>query len=103
MNTNTNMLDVRVESDLGTFEAKLVNVHKADQCTGGCPIHGPSEHPLNKAPMVWRPEKHIFERKCDHGVRHPDPDSVDYLRRVMGDQTSHIHGCDGCCAPDSKD
>jgi hypothetical protein len=41
-----------------------------------------------------------MERKCQHGVGHPDPDHIDFVRRSMGDAAARMesnHNCDGCC------
>lgn len=89
-------------------EIKLANgnylkVHTRDKCAGEfCCVHNPSEHPLNKAPYVWRWDRYLMERLCPHGVGHPDPDDVDYIRATQGDEAAQahgIHGCDGCCSP----
>ena len=37
----------------------------------------------------------LIEWECDHGVGHPDLNSVER----MGDGWA-IHGCDGCCGRD---
>ena len=37
-----------------------------------------------------------FERICEHGVGHPDPDSLEFFRSI-GVTSMGIHGCDGCC------
>jgi len=41
----------------------------------------------------------LAERLCDHGIGHPDPDSLTWLRRVLGPEADWlgVHGCDGCC------
>lgn len=77
----------------------IVHTHGADECAGThCPLHNPSDHPLNHAPMVFRMDRGgLIERMCEHGVGHPDPDSVWYFRTIQGDDTAGIHGCDGCC------
>lgn len=76
-------------------------VHSEGTCTPPCAIHAPSDHPLKDAPMVFRSDKHfLIERQCEHGVGHPDPDSVRYLKNTTGDEGYGVHGCDGCCAGD---
>lgn len=40
-------------------------------------------------PLNWRGDRGLIERRCPHGIGHPDPDTV-------GDT---VHGCDGCCTP----
>jgi hypothetical protein len=50
--------------------------------------------------LTYRHFKGIFERHCPHGHGHPDPDSVDFVRRIRGDdgaRVAAVHGCDGCC------
>lgn len=89
---------------------KHVEVHeRTDDCVqNGCCIHNPSSHPLTGAPLVWRTagmfdiKPSHMERICEHGVGHPDPDSLRYLLRTGNESlamTLGIHGCDGCCAP----
>ncbi len=77
--------------------AVLTNVHPPEKCAGRhCVLHNPSDHPLKDAPLNWRGDTRVMERKCPHGIGHPDPDDVAY-------QTEHgrawvgVHGCDGCC------
>jgi hypothetical protein len=85
-----------------------VEVHaRNDDCMqNGCCIHNPSDHPLRDAPMQWRVagpfdiKPSHMERVCDHGVGHPDHDSLAYLERIgQHDLARHLarHGCDGCC------
>ena len=67
-------------------------VHPKEQCANQyCPIHNPSAHPLKDAPQIWREDRGMMERVCEHGVGHPDPD-------CMYAQQDPAHGCDGCCA-----
>jgi hypothetical protein len=37
----------------------------------------------------------LVEWQCEHGVGHPDVNSVDRMGDAWG-----IHGCDGCCGRD---
>lgn len=67
----------------------LVRVHMRIDCTLPCPIHGPSSHHLRDLPLSYRQDRKIFERVCEHGVGHPDPDTPEGV--------DTIHGCDGCC------
>lgn len=69
----------------------LVNVHRATDCVGPCPIHRPTDHHMRSWPLIYRFDRAIFERRCEHGIGHPDPDSLD--------ETHGVHGCDGCCRP----
>lgn len=72
------------------------------ECDGSpCPIHNPSDHPLRDAPMQIR-WGGLIERTCPHGIGHPDPDSLDWLRR-HGHDAPGIHGCDGCCHTPKED
>ena len=72
-------------------------VHAKEQCAGEwCSIHHPSAHPLKDAPQIWREDRRIMERVCEHGVGHPDPDCI-YATR------NSTHGCDGCCVPKTKE
>jgi hypothetical protein len=34
-----------------------------------------------------------MERKCTHGIGHPDPDEI----RIINGEDDGVHGCDGCC------
>lgn len=81
-----------------------MDVHaEEDECREfGCVIHNPSDHPLKDAPTHWRVagpwdiNPSHMERICEHGVGHPDPDSVAYRIR-HGQDGLEVHGCDGCC------
>ena len=75
----------------------LVNVHPSCMCAHRhCVIHNPSEHSMRGWTLVWRDDRGIFERICEHGVGHCDPDQFDYWREI-GAEYMGIHGCDGCC------
>src|SRR6056297_1336700 len=73
--------------------------HSKEDCKGYCPIHNPSDHHMKNWPLHWRQDRGIFERLCEHGVGHPDPDSLAYIRSInSGDDLGlSLHGCDGCC------
>lgn len=77
----------------------LENVHKAAECVGDtCAIHKKTKHRMRGMPQVWRPDRGIIERRCLHGVGHPDPDSP-------FPKGSHewIHGCcESACCVDPK-
>lgn len=77
-----------------------MNIHKPEQCAGEpCPFHNPSEHALSGARMDIRATG-LVERECEHGIGHPDPDSVAYLNAhgATGAKGSWgVHTCDGCC------
>lgn len=77
-------------------------VHNPDRCEGrSCALHNPSEHNMKDMPMILR-ESTLIERQCEHGVGHPDPDSVLYLNTVNNLRMWDIHGCcsEGCCQKD---
>ena len=70
---------------------RLDGVHPSTACAGErCCIHRPSPHHMRGWAMNWRPDRHLMERLCPHGVGHPDPDDTN---------PDGVHGCDGCCAP----
>ena len=75
--------------------------HAPHVCAPGpCCLHAPSDHPLRDWPRRWRDDRGLMERRCEHGIGHPDPDHVAHVRRRWGDEAarSHeVHGCDGCC------
>jgi hypothetical protein len=77
---------------------QLTNVHDPALCAdSGCGIHNhPSDHPLKDAPLLWRTDRGILERVCEHGVGHSDADSAEYLRSI-GLGYENTHGCDLCC------
>ena len=78
---------------------RLVNVHSKSDCTGPCPIHNPSDHHMKDWDLNWRIDLGIFERICKCGVGHPDPDSLNYIRKTDPKlaKSLSIHGCCGCC------
>lgn len=86
--------------------------HAAKACEGGhCCIHNPSDHHMAAWPLTFRTGRAIpcpthgdhglvlTERLCPHGVGHPDPDSLAWLRRhdPAGVGGWGVHGCDLCC------
>jgi hypothetical protein len=80
----------------------ITNVHMpTDMCVKvGCCIHAPTLHRLIEFKQLWRSDVHLMERICPHGVGHPDPDHIDYVKATRGLQraaTESVHGCDGCC------
>jgi hypothetical protein len=69
--------------------------HEPDECLGEhCTIHFRSDHSMRKFPQQWRNDRAIMERRCPHGVGHPDPDSP-----WNAESADWIHGCcgHGCC------
>jgi len=81
----------------------LHSLHDPAKCEGEhCVIHNPSHHYMADYPTHWREDRGIMERICPHGVGHPDPDTLDFIRRTRGAAfalTEAVHGCDGCCKP----
>jgi hypothetical protein len=79
--------------------------HAPDKCAGQeCCIHNRSNHVMREFPQLFRWDRGIMERTCPHGVGHPDPDQEAFLELVFGDAAwaEWVHGCDGCCNPDSE-
>lgn len=106
-----------------------LTVHDEEDCVGRhCPVHSPSDHHMKDWPLVYRIDRPIIyiqdgnwdgkvpgrsqstsgravtvltERTCPHGVGHPDPDCLDFLRGLLLEgssaETEAVHGCDGCC------
>ena len=73
----------------------LVNVHAEGTCAGEhCVFHNPSDHHMLEWPPQFRTDTGIIERLCEHGVGHPDPDSLAWYTKLHG---VSYHGCDGCC------
>lgn len=77
----------------------LRNVHEEIECMGRtCIIHSPTDHHMRSWPLHWRDDRKIFERICEHGIGHPDPDQFDYWDSIGGIEEG-VHGCDSCCVP----
>ena len=85
--------------------------HAKEQCEGEfCCFHNPSNHHMVDWPMVMRLDKYgMMERVCEHGVGHPDPDSLAWVERskkriakmlatTPNQINASMHGCDGCCS-----
>lgn len=88
----------------GNAKKDKIRYHTKDKCAGQrCIFHNPTKHKMRKWPMNLRLDAWaapLIERICEHGVGHPDPDSVDYMERVSpkgSKGTWGVHGCDGCC------
>ncbi len=69
--------------------------HKEADCHKPCPLHTPTDHHMVTWQLHYRWDRGIFERICEHGIGHPDPDNMAYIRQTWGDDGTH--GCDGCC------
>jgi hypothetical protein len=84
-------MDVEIEG------LRLTNVHEPSQCRGrNCVIHNPSLHHMHSWRLHWRQDRGIFERICEHGVGHPDPDQFEFWHLTNQDWQG-VHGCDLCC------
>lgn len=95
---------------IGTPLQGPVKTHGRAACEGQkCCIHNPSDHHMKDWPLTFDMGMAAMgERHCPHGDRHPDPDSVRYMRGRYAAQTGTleeetgwigIHTCDGCCSP----
>lgn len=88
-------------------EVSELKIHSVDKCEGTfCCIHNPSDHHMKDWPMTIRLDRvgALAERRCIHGVGHPDPDSLAYIDTLIGEENSEgVHGCDGCCKSDECD
>lgn len=81
----------------------IYEIHEKTDCTGPCPFHNPSDHPLKDAEINIRMDKSgLVERICEHGVGHDDPDSVAYFHSI-DEKWAGVHGCDGCCYDDKSE
>jgi hypothetical protein len=89
-------LDLMRPRQMGEFK-----LHPETACKGEfCTIHNPSDHPLKDAPAQLRADRApLMERRCPHGIGHPDPDSLAFIERVWPGRSEYegVHGCDGCC------
>lgn len=76
----------------------MSNVHSDTACEGRrCIVHRQTHHTMEGWPMIFRADRFLWERVCEHGVGHPDPDQFDYWE-LTGRTYEAVHGCDGCCA-----
>lgn len=74
----------------------IVNVHDPAACAEQfCAIHRPSNHPLCKSPRTFTTG--LVQRVCRHGVKHPDPDSIAWLKRSDGWATAELRAKHNCC------
>jgi hypothetical protein len=54
--------------------------------------------------MIWRKivrDSGLIEWECEHGVGHPDDESIREMDNIHGSGSEGswgIHGCDGCCS-----
>lgn len=83
-------------------------VHPREQCQGNasvnvCVVHNPSVHHMRGWRLNWRDDRALMERICPHGIGHPDPDHMTYVKATGGDSALGVHGCDGCCQVTVRD
>lgn len=80
---------------------KLGGVHFEEDCRARpCVIHSPTDHVMSEWELIWRTDRAIFERVCEHGIGHPDPDQFAYWVQAFGQREADamaVHGCDMCC------
>lgn len=67
-----------------------------ETCAQGCVIHNRTNHHMRWWPLHWRGDRGMFERICDCGIGHPDPDQGPYWS-YSGQDWQWVHGCCGCC------
>jgi hypothetical protein len=83
-------------------DIKLVNVHDEATCESRvCVIHSPTDHHMRDWTVIWRGDRGIFERICEHGIGHPDPDQFPYWRET-GQGWLAVHGCCGTCCNERR-
>lgn len=85
--------------ELFLLRGSLMAVHLESVCEAPCPVHAPSDHPMQDFPLIWRDDRSMFERACAHGMGHPDPDDLAFKRKVMRaeDYRARDYGTHGCC------
>lgn len=77
---------------------RLFSIHSPIQCVGKpCVIHRPSKHHLRSWPLRWSNDKRMFQRVCEHGFDHPDPDDLQWQISYLENMNAELHLCDGCC------
>jgi hypothetical protein len=102
----------------------ILQTHSAAVCAGDvCCIHNPSEHHMRDWKLTHLVDlpfrviavnpaevgigRHFCAsyRECEHGLGHPDPDSLAFARKIGGDvlaTLAEVHECDGCCEVDTE-
>lgn len=65
-------------------------------CDQGCVLHNRTDHHMQHWRLIWRDDRGIFERLCQHSIGHPDPDQGPYWA-VTNQDWQWVHGCCGCC------
>lgn len=81
----------------GMRDGSVLQTHGESECSGTCPLHAPSDHPLKDAPLNWRADRYLMERICPCGVGHPDPDHLDRVRQIASVEFAWGQGVHGCC------
>ncbi|QIG58202.1 hypothetical protein SEA_SKOG_50 [Gordonia phage Skog] len=78
----------------------LDGVHDPEVCTPPCVLHSPSDHHMRGMRLLWRQDRKMFERICEHGIGHPDPDQMAFWESIGRAEVEGVHGCCGiCCHP----
>jgi hypothetical protein len=88
----------------GFIRTRRLSVHDQSQCVSrsfGCVIHNPTDHHMRDWELNWRDDRGMMERLCEHGVGHPDPDHLTWVRLTQMSSGAGVHGCDGCCTGDN--
>lgn len=81
---------------------ELANIHPMAECnsrhsaTLGCAFHGPSDHPLAKAELIWQNGR--LWRVCEHGIAHPDHDALVWARSQGHKDPPHLCCSHFCCS-----
>ncbi len=95
--------DARTYDTVKLVGGEILHTHLPATCKGqACSVHNPSDHHMAKWRQHWRSDRKIMERLCPHGVGHPDPDEMSFLKKRLPKrefETHGVHGCDGCCRP----
>lgn len=101
-----------------------LKTHAPSVCAGqSCCIHNPSDHHMRDWPLVHRTDNALTveipdnwstrtlgahtpvrarnlvrsDRICEHGIGHPDPDSLAWLYTQIASYPWEDHTCDNCC------
>lgn len=82
-------------SEMTYLPEGLLRHHPKVVCSGRCPLHFPTNHPMSSWPLHWNDQRGIMERTCEHGINHADPDDLKVWRLTS---LYAAHMCDGCCA-----
>lgn len=82
----------------------LVVTHSPNKCAGApCCVHNPSNHHMREWPISFDIRlAYAASRLCEHGLEHPDPDSMAFFANSSNVSTHMIalmamHRCDECC------